>query len=472
MHTSWFSYSITKPYPFRWFTPVTIVVGVILTVIFTLVNLASSGFYMKTIYTDDPNGTMASETFWYMKEPFNWEADVAVKCQPKILSVGDRFFTSNLGLQYEIKSITRSTDGSTRPTSLPSVPYLNNTLEGCYLTQSVLNLQKADSAIRATWWLSWITSTAVATAFCTIMSEQGAVNLTLGVQYAGETDHIYDYVIEDNYTTHASTWWGTRLTNAYLAGVLATMSQIVYSEDSYLAHGAITYTRNETQNNIRSSEFFEVTKWFITSDGFIDQSEGAVDSAMTEGLHHARLLHSLVSMDLGSCEAPNILLDNKSLRYAISAPDDDNRQKGGVLYGEASDMGAPQRFTSIPAPTRDANLTLLNETFSEFTPLMGDLGCNNVTIVSQYLCQVPQKKSTGTMLLAIVLADLVFLQAAWKLLNLIAEGMLPKKDPLVNICEGCSGTLYQELRSGNVNRDVVDKRVSGTDESMVTLISR
>lgn len=183
-----------------------------------------------------------------MKEPFNWEDDVAVKCQPKILSVGDRFFTSNLGLQYEIKSITRSRDGSTRPTSLPSVPYLNNTLEDCYLTQSVLNLQKADSAIRATWWLSWITSTAVATAFCTIMSEQGAVNLTLGVQYPGETDHIYDYVIEDNYTTHASTWWGTRLTNAYLAGVLATMSQIVYSEDSYLAHGAITYTRNQTQN--------------------------------------------------------------------------------------------------------------------------------------------------------------------------------------------------------------------------------
>lgn len=64
MHTSWFSYSITKPYPFRWFTPVTIVVGVILTVIFTLVNLASSGFYMKTIYTDDPNGTMASETLY------------------------------------------------------------------------------------------------------------------------------------------------------------------------------------------------------------------------------------------------------------------------------------------------------------------------------------------------------------------------------------------------------------------------
>ncbi|KAL6407366.1 hypothetical protein AUP68_10197 [Ilyonectria robusta] len=191
---------------------------------------------------------------------------------------------------------------------------------------------------------------------------------------------------------------------------------------------------------------------------------------MAEGLHHARLLHSLVSMDLGSCEAPNILLDNKSLRYAISAPDDDNRQKGGVLYGEASDMGAPQRFTSIPAPTRDANLTLLNETFSEFTPLMGDLGCNNVTIVSQYLCQVPQKKSTGTMLLAIVLADLVFLQAAWKLLNLIAEGMLPKKDPLVNFCEGCSGTLYQELQSGNVSRDVVDKRVSATAISDLYLV--
>ncbi|KAF7551422.1 hypothetical protein G7Z17_g5033 [Cylindrodendrum hubeiense] len=447
MYASWFAYSITKPYPFRWFTPVTIVGCIFLIVIFSLINLGSSGFYLKTIYTDDPNGTLTTGSHWYMKAPFNWEDDLAVKCQPKILSVGDRFFTSTLGLQYEVKSITRASDNAKRSTSLPSVPYLNNTLEDCFLVDSALTLQKADTAARATWWLSYITSSVAATASCTVMSEQGPVNLTLGLQYGGETDHVYDYVIEDNYTTHASTWWGTRLTNAYLAGVLATMSQIDYSNTSYLAHGVITYTRNQTQKNIRSSGFFDVSSWFISSDGYINNSDDLLSEAIMEGLHHARLLHSLISVDLGSCKSSNILLDKKGLQYAISAPDDDNRQSGGLLYGAAPSMGAPERFTSIPAPggISNTNLTLLNETFSEFTPIMGDLQCSNSTIVAQYLCSVPKKKSTGTMLLAIVLANLVFLQAAWKLLNLVAGGMLPTSDPQVNICQGCSGTLYENI---------------------------
>jgi len=60
-YTSWFSYPITKPYPYRWFTPVTVVGGIILSVLFSLVNLAANGYYMRTIYTNDPNTTLVQE---------------------------------------------------------------------------------------------------------------------------------------------------------------------------------------------------------------------------------------------------------------------------------------------------------------------------------------------------------------------------------------------------------------------------
>jgi hypothetical protein len=60
MYASWFSYNITRPYPYRWFTPVAIIGGVVLTVLVSLVNLGSSGYYLKTIYTNDPNTTIAS----------------------------------------------------------------------------------------------------------------------------------------------------------------------------------------------------------------------------------------------------------------------------------------------------------------------------------------------------------------------------------------------------------------------------
>lgn len=61
MYTSWFSYTITKPYPYRWFTPVAIVGGIILAVLFSLVNLAANGYYMRTVYTNDPNTTLIQE---------------------------------------------------------------------------------------------------------------------------------------------------------------------------------------------------------------------------------------------------------------------------------------------------------------------------------------------------------------------------------------------------------------------------
>lgn len=58
MHSSIFPYPITRPYPFQWFTPVVIIGGVILTVIFTLLNFSSSVYYTKAFYTTNPNATI------------------------------------------------------------------------------------------------------------------------------------------------------------------------------------------------------------------------------------------------------------------------------------------------------------------------------------------------------------------------------------------------------------------------------
>lgn len=62
MHSSWFTYPISRPYPYRWFTPLTLIGGVVLAVLFTLINLGSSGFYLKPEFTQDPNGTLSRET--------------------------------------------------------------------------------------------------------------------------------------------------------------------------------------------------------------------------------------------------------------------------------------------------------------------------------------------------------------------------------------------------------------------------
>ncbi|EWZ01338.1 hypothetical protein FOYG_00988 [Fusarium oxysporum NRRL 32931] len=258
MHSSWFSYPITRPFPFRWFTPVAIVGGLILMVLFTIINLASSAFYLKPIFTDDPNGTTTQSVRWFMKAPLNWDNNMKVQCQPKILSVGDRVFSTNLGFQYSVKALTSSDDDSDFRETYPSIAYLNNTLEDCYLTRVDINLRKSDARASNSWWLSWITTFTDATASCNVMTSEGLVNITLGVEYTGQSDHIYDYVIEDDYKTHASTWWGTRLLNVYFTGILSTMSQTQdLGDDSYWMTGGITFTTNP---NIKDSQRYFLHK--------------------------------------------------------------------------------------------------------------------------------------------------------------------------------------------------------------------
>ncbi len=47
MDSSMFSYNISRPYPFRWFTPVVFVGGAIALVLFSLLNLVSTGYYQR-----------------------------------------------------------------------------------------------------------------------------------------------------------------------------------------------------------------------------------------------------------------------------------------------------------------------------------------------------------------------------------------------------------------------------------------
>ncbi|KAI8413199.1 hypothetical protein FOFC_06474, partial [Fusarium oxysporum] len=390
MHSSWFSYPITRPFPFRWFTPVAIVGGLILMVLFTIINLASSAFYLKPIFTDDPNGTTTQSVRWFMKAPLNWDNNMKVKCQPKILSVGDRVFSTNLGFQYSVKALTSSDDDSDFRKTYPSIAYLNNTLEDCYLTRVDINLRKSDARASNSWWLSWITTFTDATASCNVMTSEGLVNITLGVEYIGQSDHIYDYVIEDDYKTHA--------------------------------------TLNDTS--------------FIKTD-----PKNQFVPVVWESLHYTRILHSLIAVDLGNQNAPNLLLDKKDLQYAILPPDDPNRKNGSFL-NDSSLTGQATRYAQIPTPgaplpPTDKNLVLLNETYDRFASEMGPLECNTATVVSQYLCSVPQSKSPGIMLLAILLADLVFLQAAWVIYNWIAGSMLSESQ--MQTCQGCVESPVQVI---------------------------
>lgn len=67
-------------------------------------------------------------------------------------------------------------------------------------------------------------------------------------------------------------------------------------------------------------------------------------------------------------------------------------------------------------------------------------GNYNITpsvLFTEYLCQVPKLKSVASLIIAVLVADLVFLNAAWKLLNWFTIAALERSDETANYCQGC-----------------------------------
>jgi len=65
----------------------------------------------------------------------------------------------------------------------------------------------------------------------------------------------------------------------------------------------------------------------------------------------------------------------------------------------------------------------------------GTLEVTNSTIMQQYLCQIPKRRSTGALVVAILSANLVFLQTVWKCFNLVTTWFVVKKDKTAMFCE-------------------------------------
>ncbi|MCJ1459442.1 hypothetical protein MMC28_009820 [Mycoblastus sanguinarius] len=112
---------------------------------------------------------------------------------------------------------------------------------------------------------------------------------------------------------------------------------------------------------------------------------------------YAKVFYSSILADLGNPSPDNILVDP------------------GLLQNYTSDFkesGKPH--------TVDWTWDYMGPAFSSYKSQQdpgGPLNITPSTIYAEYFCQLPQHKPAGSLIVAIFIADLVFLQALWKLLN-------------------------------------------------------
>lgn len=141
-HSSAFSYSISKPYPFRWFTPVAVVGFIIFATLFSVLNFFSTGYVQVSQTSPDPNATVAGDG--YLNRWPSFIFNMRPTCNPNNLPINSRFFTNQTALAYTLTGVWQERDGE--KIILPSLPYQNNILEDCVLSSAYLELSGFDQS--------------------------------------------------------------------------------------------------------------------------------------------------------------------------------------------------------------------------------------------------------------------------------------------------------------------------------------
>lgn len=456
---SFFHYNISKPFPFRWFTPVAVIGGLLCGLFLTFANFGSSSYYLKTQYTDTPEELVTkAKSEWYLKAPWNWGDTPQTDFETASLSVGSQMFTTNLGFRYTLDNVAKYENESNNHVSLPSVPYRRQILENCTVNAIELRLRKIGQPVPPTSWWTWDDSSTVAYASCWIWSHENEhpEKLKLDLRTVMGNPTGFGYIINNNNTMNAtSLWWGSRLLNIYYYGTLMSMAEVKSSQDAQNALKAMFKYRS-AGTDPQSNNYFYLVSYIVEQGGAIfsddkDFVEQRYNNAsyfwsrpMTEGLQFAKMFRSIMEVDFGVNDQKNLLLDNDLLQYAINSPDDFNRPLDGDFMNrtEAADSLAWKYANGINGPSASFDIdganTPVKDAYRLFKDKLGPLQTQPARLYAQYACSIPERKSMGSLLLALLLADLVFLQALWKTYKFAVETYLERTDPQSNVCEGCT----------------------------------
>ncbi|KAK5206675.1 hypothetical protein LTR41_007668 [Exophiala xenobiotica] len=418
---------------------------------FTVFNVATNGYDLQLQYTDNPNSTFA-ESQWFNNVFFTWGDDkLKPVCQEQNLQIGTEFMTTNMGLSYTIRAITSPSNNSHEIAQHSSISYLNNVLQNCRVNVVNVYLRKADWSAPPSFWWSWMFNSGGADVLCDVVNGAGTFTIRFDVSYGGLA-RSYDYVAIDNYRTHASVWWGTRILNNYFNGIQVVMSTLSIGQDVIITNGQLGYLApNVTVTSIKDDKMFGLTYYLLASDGSItnEADDGlsletyfnnprAVQSLLlTEGLSFAKVFSSLILVDMGDTQAPNLLLDPDLVQYALDAPDDFNRNPRGPLHDASGEDWWKSRGISPPGqPSIENNTVPMNQAWEQFKDQMGPLGTRNASIYTQYSCSVPVKKSLASVVLGVLIANYVLLRTVWAVVQFVM-GRWVERDPKAMYCEGC-----------------------------------
>ncbi|KAK8069455.1 hypothetical protein PG994_006071 [Apiospora phragmitis] len=466
MHDSFFTYNLTRPYPFRWFTPVTIIGGIIIAILVSFFNYASTGYELVQQPSSDPNATIVDpSSYGGIHFPSYFTASSRATCASTTLAPNALIFTQNNAIPYTLTSVWRTKDDGSR-LNLGSLVYHNNMLQDCNVSRisiDVLGKYTMNQQIRAA---SPVGLSVDAFVTCSVLIDTPErVQRPTYFEIKGNYKLIGPEVkpfLSRNKTSSTSLWWGESM--LYMYWLVTAKAYIDSAEDteagkSQTYNAAITLRRKDSTDNgtgeeTMSDDFF-TTECYVESSfcGTNVTSELADLSKAKEKWHPYPKIWSRVNLlgkamyftvlaDLGRNDStvPNMLTHPNLLANLTT------NLTSEVQWWSSARAAAKSKNESF-APHWDADDGLAQKTFDSNQTPQPSLGAAPAFMSTNYICQVPRAKAPGTMFFTILVADLVLLQSFWAVFRLVIDTVSQRKDPRLIYCAGC---IEKETYTGSM----------------------
>lgn len=439
MHRSTFSYNLSRQYPYRWFTPVVAVGGTIAIVLFSFLNVYTTGYILVSDYPHNPNQTRYDSRAAITKL---FDNGLKPQCQPASIAVNSQFYTNNSAFQYTVQSVTSA---ATNDDSLStSVIYLNNVFTTCTIDQvEILYESTGRTAVqiaKSSWGVEL-----VGTVYCSFNTNQGTQTLKLIAIYdQGYVEPVTvsnpTFLRGDN-QRKSSLAWGRSLLWYYWARTTKDAQESQSSGNLSKIKGIVSFHRRQNVTDVLSSKFFQNLSCFFqyrsidgtslstsfcnttrdTLDRLIDPKGSSTIANQSLNIWasadaSAKVFYSALMTDLGQVqESSNILVNETLLKYYSQ---NITRNVDGIESESSAEAVYSQYDPKNKSTDYPANLTV-----------------SPATILSQYSCQQLQRKSPGALIFTTLVANVAFLSALWGIFNFIVTTFLVSREPGANACE-------------------------------------
>lgn len=451
MHESLFSYNLSRPYPFKWFTPVVLIGGVLITVAVSFLSIGTSGYQLISVSSSDPNATEAGKT-WFGQGLGSIIGSMQPSCAPTTIPLDTVLYTNNTALQYTLKGVS-TIDASDGRAAQGSLVYHNNALHNCTVTsvqivfegleRSAVNIARQQQGAELTAYVG-----------CTVETPQGRmeVNMTATYNYLPDGNTEYTFFHGRNVSTQASLYWAESMLLMYWLQLTNTLYLQNQDEKYRYFKGMANLNRANSgpptnNTDVKSLDFFSTPSCVFLpfSNTGLESLVAFCDSSPVSALANgpgdsnhplpaiwipadsiSKTLYYTVLTDLGQVNSPyvNLFTDKQLLEYFtlnFTAINSSIWQGNRHIWGENMDIDKSLAYT----PFTEANATIY------------DLKVNPSTLATNYLCQIPHLKPTGSLIVSVLIADLVLLQVVWRIFKLVTDYWVVKRQPQLKYCEGC-----------------------------------